>query len=265
MWVLTRAGLTAHLRSPACACACAKPHVWPDVADCQRCSEVLRDHIMRQKPNSALCTRAQPCDDCKKVLEHFALSGDALWAKFDERAQQNRLKRAALSVDGADMEPPAKVLRRSCLPQDVDDDAASDPANGSAQERVKALGRASVSMPGALYHAPGGSETADRAAADLTHAQRKNEFAALLASLHNQPFDATRAGIASRAVSPVKTGHPTAGMRPLGPNTHSRGPPPAGSSLHSQLLLHPQLRPVLANRPLSDPGDDPELTNYGSL
>lgn len=239
--------------------------MWPDVADCQRCSEVLRDHIMRQKPNSALCTRAQPCDDCTKVLEHFVLSGEALWAKFDDRAQQNRVKRAALSVDGADMEPPVKALRSSGLSQDIGDDAASDPANGTAQKRVNALGRASVSMPGALYHAPGESETAERAAADLTHAQRKNEFAALLASLHNQPFDATRAGIASRAVSPAKTGHPTAGMRLLGPYTHSSGSPHPGSSLHSQLLLHPQLKPVLANRPLSDPGDDPEPANYGSL
>ena len=148
---------------------------------------------MRQKPNSALCTRSQPCDDCKKVLEHFMLSGDALWAKFDERAQQNKLKRSALSVDGANVtsEPGAKSLRRAGLSQDA---SRAGRATGP-RKRAKTLGRASVSMPGTL------SDSADRAAADLTHAQRKNEFAALLASLHNQPFDATREGIASRPPS----------------------------------------------------------------
>jgi hypothetical protein len=270
--------------------ACTNPDASLDIADCQRCSEVLRDHIMRQKPNSALCTRAQPCDDCKKVLEHFMLSGDALWAKFDERAQQNKLKRAVLSVDGANLKPGAKSL--GGLSQDGSR-AGRATAHGGAQKRAKTLGRASVSMPGTLDH------SADRAAADLTHAQRKNEFAALLASLHNQPFDATREGIASRAVAPATTDNSATGMRPPGLDTHSRVAPPAGNwqqaplhfqphlqphlqpqpqlqpHLHAQsqlqhvqpqpqLPMQPHLKPMLANRPLSDPGDDPEQS-HGAL
>lgn len=59
---------------------------------CQRCSEVFRDHIMRQKPNSASCTRDHPCDDCTKVLHHFDKTGQALWDSFDERAASNKAK-----------------------------------------------------------------------------------------------------------------------------------------------------------------------------
>eukprot|EP01052_Picozoa_sp_SAG31_P019591 SAG31_NODE_1435_length_8356_cov_148.657503_3_plen_299_part_00 len=39
---------------------------------CQRCSEVFRDHIIRQFSNSAGCTRKSPCADCKLILEYFA-------------------------------------------------------------------------------------------------------------------------------------------------------------------------------------------------
>ena len=77
-------------------------------ADCQRCSEVLRDHIMRQKPNSAKCSRDEPCDDCNKVLAHFDLSGELLWSKFDERAKHNRLKRSRNSIDSASAPPRGK-------------------------------------------------------------------------------------------------------------------------------------------------------------
>lgn len=59
---------------------------------CQRCSEVFRDHIMRQKPNSASCTRNNPCDDCTKVLRHFDKSGQVLWDGFDTRAASNKAK-----------------------------------------------------------------------------------------------------------------------------------------------------------------------------
>lgn len=38
---------------------------------CQRCSEVFRDHIIRQFSNSAGCTRTSPCADCKRVLDCF--------------------------------------------------------------------------------------------------------------------------------------------------------------------------------------------------
>jgi hypothetical protein len=41
---------------------------------CQRCSEVFRDHIIRGLSNSAKCTPAKPCLDCKKVLQHFPKS-----------------------------------------------------------------------------------------------------------------------------------------------------------------------------------------------
>ena len=59
---------------------------------CQRCSEVFRDHIMRQKPNSASCSRDAPCDDCTKVLRHFDKSGQVLWDVFDRRAMSNSAK-----------------------------------------------------------------------------------------------------------------------------------------------------------------------------
>jgi hypothetical protein len=72
---------------------------------CQRCSEVFRDHIMRQKPNSAGCQREAPCDDCAKVLNAFGegagvgtvSSREPLWRRFDERARNNKLKRSLAS------------------------------------------------------------------------------------------------------------------------------------------------------------------------
>ena len=57
-------------------------------AYCQRCSEVFRDHIIRQKPNSAECNRSNPCDECAKVLNHFSAgTGEhtMLWEKIDAR------------------------------------------------------------------------------------------------------------------------------------------------------------------------------------
>ena len=64
---------------------------------CQRCSEVFRDHIMRQHRNSAQCSRDNPCGDCASVLEHFDLAGDraALWQRFDDRAKKNEIRRAS--------------------------------------------------------------------------------------------------------------------------------------------------------------------------
>ena len=55
---------------------------------CQRCSEVFRDHIIREKPNSAGCSRARACDECAKVLTHF--TGDlpdhkGLWDRIDAK------------------------------------------------------------------------------------------------------------------------------------------------------------------------------------
>ena len=91
---------------------------------CQRCSEVFRDHIVRQKPNSAMCNRKVPdaarhplrahcrdealtssamrnrqnaCADCFKVLQHFNVSEDldVLWQRFDDRAKSNQMKSAS--------------------------------------------------------------------------------------------------------------------------------------------------------------------------
>ena len=60
---------------------------------CQRCSEVFRDHLMRQTPNSAQCSRANPCDDCSRVLTHFTTSSyDELWGRIDARSQANKEK-----------------------------------------------------------------------------------------------------------------------------------------------------------------------------
>ena len=38
---------------------------------CQRCSELFRDHIIRQYSNTARCSRQRPCTDCAKVLMHM--------------------------------------------------------------------------------------------------------------------------------------------------------------------------------------------------
>ena len=62
---------------------------------CQRCSEVFRDHLMRQTPNSAKCSRDNPCDDCARVLVCFKRDSDEeLWQRIDERNQSNKEKQA---------------------------------------------------------------------------------------------------------------------------------------------------------------------------
>lgn len=206
--------------------------------DCQRCSEVLRDHIMRQKPNSARCTRDQPCDDCLKVLMHFSVSGEALWDKFDERAQHNRLKRARNSSDSAASGGGPGVAGMS-----VDGGA---PAQRPAQ--LAKFGRASASVPGELYSSSPRSAAPACNFGRLAAAsppQRSNEFAALLASLHNQPFDATQAGIAARSA------RPSAGE--ASPRTAAAAVA-AASLPHMPTQVHPQ-SVRLANRPLSDPGE----------
>ena len=50
-------------------------------AYCQRCSELFRDHIIRQLSNSAGCNRKKPCVDCRKVLGSFARP--LMWNKLD--------------------------------------------------------------------------------------------------------------------------------------------------------------------------------------
>ena len=64
---------------------------------CQRCSEVFRDHLIRQQSNSAQCSRTDPCSDCLNVLRHF--SDAEPWAKIDAREEQNRLKRKQRSLN----------------------------------------------------------------------------------------------------------------------------------------------------------------------
>ena len=61
---------------------------------CQRCSEVFRDHIIRQISNSANCSRANPCTDCTQVLKYLPHPHEEVWAKMD-RTKQARGARAA--------------------------------------------------------------------------------------------------------------------------------------------------------------------------
>jgi hypothetical protein len=62
-------------------------------AYCQRCSEVFRDHIIREKPNSAQCSRDHPCDECAGLLQHFTGGVDVLWQKIDARSYASDSKR----------------------------------------------------------------------------------------------------------------------------------------------------------------------------
>ena len=63
-------------------------------AYCQRCSEVFRDHLLRQKSNSAKCTRENPCDDCAKILVFFPLEPER-WTLYDSKqTDKDRKKRA---------------------------------------------------------------------------------------------------------------------------------------------------------------------------
>ena len=78
---------------------------------CQRCSEVFRDHLMRQTPNSAKCSRDNPCDDCARVLVCFKRDSDEeLWQRIDERNQSNKEKQAQTS------DPVEEAICRPTLP-----------------------------------------------------------------------------------------------------------------------------------------------------
>ena len=87
---------------------------------CQRCSEVFRDHIIRQISNSANCSRASPCTDCTQVLNYLPKPHEDVWAKMDRtkeargtRAPKQSKKSAAAvglvqlseSYDGGEMSP----------------------------------------------------------------------------------------------------------------------------------------------------------------
>jgi hypothetical protein len=58
---------------------------------CSRCSENLRDHLIRQISNSANCTRSSPCNECSRVLAHFN-DPDTLWQRFDLHTQKRPQK-----------------------------------------------------------------------------------------------------------------------------------------------------------------------------
>jgi hypothetical protein len=47
---------------------------------------VFRDHIIRQKPNSAECSREHPCDECASLLQNFTGGVGLLWEKIDARS-----------------------------------------------------------------------------------------------------------------------------------------------------------------------------------
>ena len=50
---------------------------------CQRCSEIFRDHIIRGFSNSCKCSRESPCQDCNKILQHFPVDREELFASMD--------------------------------------------------------------------------------------------------------------------------------------------------------------------------------------
>ena len=58
-------------------------------AYCQRFSEVFRDHLLRQNPNSANCSRENPCDDCTKILTFFPPE-PGRWTLFEAKQSQKR-------------------------------------------------------------------------------------------------------------------------------------------------------------------------------
>eukprot|EP01052_Picozoa_sp_SAG31_P038722 SAG31_NODE_5226_length_2662_cov_1.657956_4_plen_302_part_00 len=65
-------------------------------AYCQRCSEVFRAHLLREKSNSAKCSRAHPCVDCAKILVNFPFEPEKLWERVDAKAallQQKKKQR----------------------------------------------------------------------------------------------------------------------------------------------------------------------------
>ena len=92
---------------------------------CQRCSEVFRDHLMRQSPNSAHCSRKNPCDDCARVLPSFRRTTDEeLWARFDERNTMNKAKLEQ------------KALKKHSLPPTVDYAGAQGMQRETEEQKV---------------------------------------------------------------------------------------------------------------------------------
>jgi hypothetical protein len=58
---------------------------------CQRCSELFRDHIIRQYSNSAGCSRRHPCADCIQIIKCFTHPLIKAYQKMDkDRPKQKR-------------------------------------------------------------------------------------------------------------------------------------------------------------------------------
>ena len=68
---------------------------------CQRCSEVFRDHIMRQLSNSARCIRQRPCTDCKRVLEWFPQPASNAYERIDQIGKRRDAKTAQKKLGAA--------------------------------------------------------------------------------------------------------------------------------------------------------------------
>ena len=102
-------------------------------AYCQRCSELFRDHIIRQVSNTANCSRVTPCMDCSKVLEHFAapIGWETLDLKAANRAKEASLKKAE-----------KKAKKKAGQTKKVG--AAKKPANAVGKEKRRA--KASLSL-----------------------------------------------------------------------------------------------------------------------
>jgi hypothetical protein len=81
---------------------------------CQLCSETFRGHLIRQKSNSAQCSREAPCDDCGKILRHFP--GD-VWDRADAKKKKNAAgKKAAGAASRGAKQPPKQSLRANIYP-----------------------------------------------------------------------------------------------------------------------------------------------------
>lgn len=111
---------------------------------CKRCSELFRDHLLREVSNSAQCTRESPCDDCCQILEHCPAERDGIWAKYAARqaklsakAELNARKKAALAggSDDASLLPkdlPTTTKKRKSASDDAK--ARSDPGGVGKRE-----------------------------------------------------------------------------------------------------------------------------------
>lgn len=90
---------------------------------CQRCSEIFRDHLMRQAPNSAQCSRVCPCFDCARILPSFTTGPNGmqdLWDRIDAQNSMNKEKQATqknAQSSSEDSPPPAPLPSEQQLQQ----------------------------------------------------------------------------------------------------------------------------------------------------